>query len=93
MTIRLVNESGMIKDATTGFSWTTLFFGSLVPLFRSDWKYFVIMCLVGMLTLGFSNLVFSFTYNKTYMRERLNEGYKPTTDADANYLRKIGLML
>ena len=29
-----------------GFSWTTLFLGPLVPLFRGDWKWALIMYLV-----------------------------------------------
>ena len=40
----------------------------------------------------FSTFIFSFTYNKTYIRERLNEGYKATSDEEIKYLRKFGLI-
>ena len=32
--------------AHVGFSWTTLFLGPLVPLFRGDWKWALIMYFV-----------------------------------------------
>lgn len=34
--------NGNVKTAPVGFSWTTLFFGGLVALFRKDWKMFFI---------------------------------------------------
>ncbi|NCB20038.1 MAG: DUF2628 domain-containing protein, partial [Bacteroidia bacterium] len=36
MNVRLINNQGLEKDCPVGFSWTTLFFGFLVPLFRGD---------------------------------------------------------
>ena len=33
---------GSVITAPVGFSWTTLFFGGLVALFRKDWKMFFI---------------------------------------------------
>ena len=35
-----------------GFSWTTLFLGPLVPLFRGDWKWALIMYLVSQIAMS-----------------------------------------
>ena len=35
-----------------GFSWTTLFLGPLVPLFRGDWKWALIMYLVSQIVMS-----------------------------------------
>lgn len=42
MVVFLKNKSnGKIKKGILGFSWTTFFFGLLVPLFRKDFKMFL----------------------------------------------------
>lgn len=84
-TLHLVNNlTGETKVAPTGYSWTTLFFGWIVPLIRMDWKNFGInigICMViGVLTAGFGAIVvpivFSFIYNKMYIKDLLNSGWK-----------------
>ncbi|WP_349290389.1 hypothetical protein [Paenibacillus sp. 7516] len=68
-----------------GFSWTTFFFGFLPALFRGDLKWAVIMFLIaaaiGAFTFGIgawvSGIVFSFVYNKIYIKELLEKGYRP----------------
>jgi len=54
--------TGELKEAPLGFSWTTLIFGVFVPLIRGDWKWAIIMLLVGLVTLGISLLVFPLIY-------------------------------
>ena len=65
-----------MREAPVGFSWTVLFFGWFPPMFRSDWKWAVIMFICTIVTFGLSGLVFMFIYNKIYIKELLNNGYK-----------------
>lgn len=89
MKITLKHDSGITKQVKVGFSWTTFFFGFLVPLIRGDIKWAVILLLVsgaiGVFTLGIGALVvdiiFSFKYNSIYIKELVEKGYKPV---DAN---------
>lgn len=83
MNIRVKNDAGRYKEVKLGFSWTTLFFGALVPLIRGDWKWFVIY-IGAAFVLGFIglpqlapllNLGFPFVYNKLYAQDLVNEGY------------------
>ena len=69
-------DTGQIRQAPVGFSWTVLFFGLFPALFRSDWKWAIIMFLIFWVTFGFSNLVFMFIYNKLYVKELLGAGFK-----------------
>lgn len=76
---RLRNENGVTKEVKKGFSWTMLFFGVFVPLVRGDWKYFFISLFAALITGGISWLVFPFFYNKLYLDDLLNKGYKIIT--------------
>lgn len=64
------------KEVKSGFSWTTLFFGPLVPLFRGDLFWFCLMLLLSGLTCGVSLLIFPFCYNNLYAQKLMNRGYK-----------------
>lgn len=74
--ITFKNENGVTKTVKNGFSWTTLFFGCFVPLIRGDVKWFLISILAAFITLGFSWLVFPFFYNKLYINDLKNAGYR-----------------
>ena len=69
-------NTGHIKEAPVGFSWTVFFFGFFPALFRGDWKWAIIMLALGMLTFGFSGLVFMFIYNKLYIKDLVGSGFK-----------------
>ena len=75
--VKLVNADGQLRTAKVGFSWTTFFFGFLVPIFRGDAKWAVIMFIASIFTLFLAQIVLSFTYNGTYVRELLSKGYRP----------------
>jgi len=74
--ITLKNErTGQIRRVPEGFSWTTLFFGIFVPLFRGDWKYFFITMLLALFTFGLSWFVIPFFYNRWYQKELFDNGF------------------
>lgn len=76
----LQNDAGVLKNIKVGFSWTTLFFGLFVPLVRGDWKWFIIMLIADIVTCGIANIVFCFIYNKIYINDLLEKGFKPADE-------------
>ena len=71
-------HTGCRRQAPQGFSWTTLFFGFFPALFRSDYKWGIIMAICSVITIGFSQLIFCFIYNDLYVKDLLSNGYKIT---------------
>lgn len=92
--------TGVIKECTTGYSWTTFFFGAFVPLVRGDLKWagilFAICLLVGILTMGMGAFlvppVFAFFYNKVYIKDLVEKGYIPKDEAGKNFLIGNGII-
>jgi hypothetical protein len=85
-----------IKEAPVGFSWSTLFLGLFVPIYRGDWKWAIIMLLAGSVTFGISWIVFPFIYNKLYIKDIIKKGYKTkeVLDSDIKIIEnKIGFKL
>ena len=75
MHIVLKHPSGLRKTVKQGFSWTMLFFGVLVPLFRGDLKWFLMSCILAICTCGLSWLILPFIYNKMYLEDLLVKGW------------------
>ena len=75
--------NGLTRDGYYGFSWTYLFFGWLVPLFRGELGVAALHLLFTMFTFGFWQLIVSFLYNQQYMTRMLEKGYvlKDTEEA------------
>ena len=69
-------HNGQLREAPVGFSWTVFFFSCFPPIFRGDWKWFIIMVILALATAGLSGFVFIFMYNKIYIKELINTGYK-----------------
>lgn len=91
MNIHLSNvRTGQRREAKIGFSWTTLFFGCIPAFIRGDVKYGLIQFLSGIFTLGTSHLVFSFIYNKFYIKDLLMNGYMPSNDYSKDALLTKG---
>ena len=85
MIIRLEDQSGQLRTAKVGYSWTVFFFGFCVPIFRGDAKWAVIMFVASVLTLWLANMIFCFTYNGTYIRDLLSKGFRPA-DAESRQI-------
>jgi hypothetical protein len=76
-TIQFQNKhTGSIALAPVGFSWTVLFFGFFPPILRKDWKWAFIVFFAAIFSWGFSNLLFAFIYNKSYIKGLFLDGYK-----------------
>ena len=86
-----LQKGNLKKKGFLGFSWTTFFFGFFVPLFRGDAKWIVIMLIAGFFSMGISNLIFCFIYNKIYTESLLRDGFEPVNESDKLTLKYAGL--
>lgn len=43
------DKTGVIKQVKAGASWTALFFGAWVPIFRGDWKFAILFGIIQLL--------------------------------------------
>ena len=86
-------QTAVQKTAKVGFSWTTLFFGFLVPLVRGDIKWMVIQLVVVILSFGLAYFVVPFVYNKIYIRELLEKGWTPISEEDRDILVAKNLLV
>jgi hypothetical protein len=87
MKIQLKHQtSGVFKEAKMGFSWTSLFFGCLVPLFRGDFVWAILHVIITPITFLVFWLVFPFIYNRLYIKSLLEKGYFPSNDLSKNAL-------
>lgn len=68
-------RTGIINVAPTGFSWTVLLFGFLVPLHRKDWLWTISILFFQLITFGLAAIPFAFLYNKLYARKLIKQGY------------------
>ena len=84
-------ESGMIKTGLYGFSWTYLFFGWFVPLFRGELGVGALHLLFSLVTFGIWQLVVCFLYNKQYMTRMLTNGWELAGSEDQNQLARAAL--
>lgn len=92
MEIKLVNKTGLLKNCQLGFSWTTLFFGFFVPLFRGDIIFASIM-LISTLIIPFLWIIFPFIYNKCYIKSLLEKGYYPADKTSKKILIEHNIII
>ena len=80
-------ETGILKDGFYGFSYTYLFFGFWVPLFRGHYPlaitHFAIW-FVGIITLTWIpvQILFAFFFNKFYTLRLIEDGYRFDDDPE-----------
>jgi len=89
-------NTGAIKEAPVGFSWTMFFFGLFVPMIRGTWKWVIIIYFITCFTLGLSSLIFPFIFNKIYIKELISRGFKAKSIETGNFDEvsvKIGIDL
>ena len=68
-------QSGMMKTGLYGYSWTYLFFGWFVPVFRGELVVAALHLIFSALTFGLWQIIFSFLYNKQYMSRMFEKGW------------------
>lgn len=91
MEIYLVNRNGELKRSYFGWSFTSLFFGFFVPLFRGDWKSFFIYFFVDIFTAWLGCVVQMIIYNKSYTANLIKSGFYAQNEIDQNVLKTHGI--
>lgn len=91
MIVYLRNSVGVVKRVKLGFSWTMLFFGIFVPIFRGDLKWTVLFLILLIITSGLAWFVLPFIYNKLYIKSLLENGWFPADEMSRNAMHAKGL--
>ena len=84
-------DSGISKTGYYGFSWTYLFFGWFVPLFRGELGTGALHLLFTIFTLGIWQFIVCFLYNRQYMERVLASGYEFNDSEHAVAAAKVKL--
>ncbi len=86
-------QSGLMKSGYYGFSWTFLFFGWFVPIFRGELFISLLHFVITLVTLGLWQVIIAFLYNKQYMTRMLEKGYVLNDTEEINEVarRKLGI--
>lgn len=87
-------DTGVIKKAPTGYSWTTFLFGFFPALFRGDLKwaciFFIANLVIGSFTFAIGafifNIIFAGFYNKIYIKELLSKRFTYADEKAYDYL-------
>lgn len=88
-------QSGLTKRGYYGFSWTYLFFGWFVPIFRGELGVAALHLLFTVVTFGWWQLIVCFLYNRQFMTRMLTNGWVLADGAGNNTLAasKLGVVL
>ena len=81
--------SGLIKKGYFGFSWTYLFFGWFVPLFRGELSVALLHLIFTVVTFGIWQFITAFLYNKQFMTRQLEKGYELYDDETLMEIARI----
>lgn len=72
-------KTGIRKEGYFGFSWTYLFFGFWVPLFRGHFPMagiHLVISFISVFMFGIPQLVLAFFFNKFYTLRLIEDGYE-----------------
>ena len=90
--IQLINpETGLMKSGHYGFSWTFLFFGWFVPIFRGELFISLLHFVITIVTFGLWQVIIAFLYNKQYMTRMLEKGYVLNDTEEVNEAARLKL--
>jgi len=84
-------ETGLMKSGYYGFSWTFLFFGWFVPIFRGELLIGLLHFVITVLTFGLWQVIIAFLYNKQYMTRMLEKGYVLNDTEEVNEAARLKL--
>lgn len=87
MTVCLKKEN-CVEECKIGYSWTTLFFGFITPIFRNDFRGCGLMLILTLIVPYVQLLVVPFIYNRLYIKGLLTKGYEPLSERDKIILRE-----
>jgi hypothetical protein len=87
-------QTGLLKSGFYGFSWTFLFFGWFVPLFRGELLIALLHFTITVITIGLWQIIFAFLYNKQYTTRLLEKGYvlNDTEEVNDEARQKLGIL-
>ena len=83
--------NGLIRKGYYGFSWTYLFCGWFVPLFRGELGVAALHLLFSLITFGFWQIIVAFLYNRQYMTRMLEKGYRLHDNEDVMAAARLKL--
>ncbi len=86
--------SGLTRNGYVGFSWTYLFFGFLVPMFRGELGISALHLFFSIITGFIWQLYACFMYNKWFMTRMLTRGWVLADSETMNTLaaQKLGMV-
>ena len=84
-------ETGLMKSGYYGFSWTFLFFGWFVPIFRGELFISLLHFVITVFTFGLWQVIIAFLYNKQYMTRMLEKGYVLNDTEEVNEAARLKL--
>ena len=86
-------QTGLLKSGFYGFSWTFLFFGWFVPLFRGELMIALLHFTITVITIGLWQIIFAFLYNKQYTTRLLEKGYvlNDTEEVNEEARQRLGI--
>ena len=84
-------ETGLMKSGYYGFSWTFLFFGWFVPIFRGELFISLLHFVITIVTFGLWQVIIAFLYNKQYVTRMLEKGYVLNDTEEVNEAARLKL--